>query len=245
MLARFPTPPSAAAQATASLSGPPLDPRADPLVRKFGVVRDVRRDAVVLESGAPTPVYLEVVSGTLRLVFTTRSGRRHVPAFLHPGDTTASRWLLDDSWSLEAVTPATTLQWSGKALADLVARHPETALPWLAATERALAGILLQGRAATLQSAAARLASFLLAMAERQGRRATADGPIALELGMRRTDIADHLAVSAETVSRELARLRQDGLIGLAGPRHLTIRRPAALARLAEDEEMAGGAAPP
>ena len=69
--------------------------------------------------------------------------------------------------------------------------------------------------------------SFLLGLAERTG----TDGGIALP--MSRTDIADHLGLTIESVSRTLTRLERDGVIALPAQRRtILLRDRAALHRL-------------
>jgi CRP-like cAMP-binding protein len=56
-------------------------------------------------------------------------------------------------------------------------------------------------------------------------------GPIDLPMG--RTDIADYLGLTIETVSRTITSLRNEGLIELPSTNELVIRRPAELQRVA------------
>ena len=49
---------------------------------------------------------------------------------------------------------------------------------------------------------------------------------------MTRQDIADHLALTIETVSRTLSQFERDGLIALVSTRDLRLRNPAALEAL-------------
>ncbi len=83
--------------------------------------------------------------------------------------------------------------------------------------------MLLLGR----KTARERVASFLLDLAERAG----ADGVLALP--MSRTDIADHLGLTVESVSRTFTQLERDGIIALpAHRRTVELRDRAALRRL-------------
>ena len=50
---------------------------------------------------------------------------------------------------------------------------------------------------------------------------------------MTRQDMADYLGLTIETVSRTLTRLRQQGLISLASPHDVIVRRRVALEALA------------
>ncbi len=52
--------------------------------------------------------------------------------------------------------------------------------------------------------------------------------------GPGRSDIADHLGLTVETVSRTLSRLKKSGFISLADAHHITIVEPDALSEIAE-----------
>lgn len=69
----------------------------------------------------------------------------------------------------------------------------------------------------TKTSSEARVAAFLVMLAERRGRRALSSNaaPIHVGLPMSRLDIADYLGLSRETVSRRLTDLQDLGLIDL------------------------------
>ena len=81
----------------------------------------------------------------------------------------------------------------------------------LAATSQELRAaqdqMLLLGR----KSASEKVASFLVMIAEQQAR----SGEDELDLPMTRSDIADYLGLTIETVSRTLSKLKQAGLIAL------------------------------
>jgi CRP-like cAMP-binding protein len=66
-------------------------------------------------------------------------------------------------------------------------------------------------------SAAEKLAAFLIECSERSPRKDS------ILLGMSRTDIADYLGLTEETVSRGLTQLRLDSFIELLSARHIRI----------------------
>jgi CRP-like cAMP-binding protein len=86
--------------------------------------------------------------------------------------------------------------------------------------------LVLLGR----KTASERIASFLLEMVERLPE-ARAH---VLDLPMGRTDIADHLGLTIETVCRVLAHLRRDGTVAIERG-SITIRDDAALQQMASD----------
>ncbi len=80
-------------------------------------------------------------------------------------------------------------------------------------------------------SAHERLAGFLIAMAERVGKRV--DDRIVLNLPMSRQDIGDSLGLTIETVSRQVGVMRDAGLIETKGRSQIVLRDIRALAERA------------
>jgi CRP/FNR family transcriptional regulator len=81
------------------------------------------------------------------------------------------------------------------------------------------------------KSAAARIADFLVAMAERLA--GCTAGPCAFALPMSRRDIGDSLGLTIETVSRQLTELRAAGLVETEGRSNIVLKDVGALARIA------------
>lgn len=94
----------------------------------------------------------------------------------------------------------------------------------LAALVRTQEHLLVIGR----QSASERVAAFLIEMMERQG------GLPNIELAMPRSDIADYLGLTIETVSRTFSKFRSRQYIRLTSARAVTIARPDVLRALCE-----------
>lgn len=82
------------------------------------------------------------------------------------------------------------------------------------------------------KSAAARIADFLVSMAERLAD--CREGPCDFALPMSRRDIGDSLGLTIETVSRQLTELREAGLVATEGRSKIALTDVAALARIAE-----------
>ena len=149
----------------------------------------------------------------LKLSKLLSDGRRQVTGFLLPGDylglASAERYI----YSAEAVTPVRICRFARAAFLGLLEQFPalEKALLGRAATELAAAQkqMLLLGR----KTARERVATFLAELAARAGNQ----GGV-VELSMTRTDIADYLGITTETVSRTLTSLRKDGLIDIPRP---------------------------
>jgi CRP/FNR family transcriptional regulator len=89
------------------------------------------------------------------------------------------------------------------------------------------------------KSAGARIADFLVSMAERLAD-CTA-GACAFSLPMSRRDIGDSLGLTIETVSRQLTELRDAGLVATEGRSKILLADIAALARLAGRKQPLAG----
>jgi CRP/FNR family transcriptional regulator len=109
----------------------------------------------------------------------------------------------------------------------LAARHPELAPPLLRLSLEALDGACDQALRLGRHAATARLAGFLLELlSERPGQNE-------LQLAMKRADIAAHLGLNKESVSRSFTQLRRAGAIALPRPDRVHLLRPDRLRELA------------
>ena len=97
----------------------------------------------------------------------------------------------------------------------------------LAAAENQM---LLLGRKTAIE----RMASFLLFLPGHDPARPTAPGHV--RLPMKRSEIADYLGLTIETVSRVLTRLKTQGVISLPSQNDLLVERPELLRAHAEGE---------
>lgn len=179
----------------------------------------------LFHEGDPAVEVFTVTSGMLKLSKLLPDGRRQVTGFLMAGDYLGLAFAERYICSAEAVTPVRLCRFARSAFLKLLDQFPalEKALLGRAATELAAAQqqMLLLGR----KSAHERIASFVLQLAERQ---ATKEGQW-IDVPMTRTDIADYLGLTIETVSRTLTSLRKAGLITVPDPHHLQIVQRARL----------------
>jgi CRP/FNR family transcriptional regulator len=88
--------------------------------------------------------------------------------------------------------------------------------------------VLLLGR----KTARERVATFVLTLSDRARRRGDAPSPVDLPMG--RADIADHVGLTVETVSRTMTAFKREGLVDLPNAHAVTIRRLEALRTIAE-----------
>jgi CRP/FNR family transcriptional regulator len=173
-------------------------------------------ETIFWEGDAADSVF-EVVSGTLRLHKLLPDGRRQVTGFLCAGHLIGlapeGTWV----YTAEAITDVTLCRYRRPAFERLIDTVPGFARRVLTVTSHELRvaqdQMLLLGR----KTAAERVASFLLLMAEQQG-----GEEISVPMG--RNDIADYLGLTVETVCRTLSQLKRSELIELPTHGHIVIR---------------------
>ena len=189
---------------------PPLDP-----IEKFAEIQRFRRDQGICAEGEPVGYCYRPVSGAVRSVKLLEDGRRQVIAFFLPGDLLGFDLPERHAFSLEAVTDTVVKRYPRRVVEAASEQSPAMARLVRETMQQSLRQA--QGRIVQLgrKKAGERLAGFLLEMAERThvANRAVLDLPMA------RTDIADHLGLTVETVCRELSRLRRDRAITVNGTR--------------------------
>lgn len=190
-----------------------LAPAGDPLdlLEQFGTTISVQRDREIHAQGDQAAYCYRIVSGCIRMVKLMEDGRRQIGEFLMTGDLLGFDALETYDFATEAVSDVVLRRYPRRMVDALAERNIALARRLRAVTSISLrlahTRLVLLGR----KTASERIASFLLEMIERlpNVRRNV------LDLPMSRTDMADHLGLTIETVCRVLAHLRRDGTIAI------------------------------
>jgi CRP-like cAMP-binding protein len=153
--------------------------------------------------------WYRVVTGAARKFTVMSDGRRRIVDFLLPGDYFGFGERHHQLFATDALIDGTTVaRYSRGRLEAAADRDPSLAREIrdivLDAMSRSHARLLSLGRVRSVE----KVGAFLTEMAERLD-----DGRDTVVLPMSRYDIADYLALSVETVSRALTRLRQERAI--------------------------------
>ena len=194
-------------------------------------------DAVFIEEDEPALHFYNVNAGFIRLYKSLPDGRRQITGFAGPGYFLGLAAHDKNVISAEAMEPVKLCRFSRATMASVFEEFPqlERKLLDVAMHELVLGQqqMLLLGRKTALE----RIASFLLAWAERQEVCAAGKLPkpnTVLPLPLSRTDLADYLGLTIETVSRSLSALKRDGLIEIPNIHEIILRRPQAILDIAE-----------
>jgi CRP/FNR family nitrogen fixation transcriptional regulator len=181
----------------------------------------------IFGQGTRADLIYRVVRGTIRSCEVLRNGRRLIDAFRLPGDIFGFEIAEKREYSAEAIDHVSVLAvrrstFMGRASADGNVSH-ELWLATAAELRRVQKHALL-----LVKNSRQRMACFLL---EWYGRLGYAE---VLELPMTRNDIADHLGLTVETVSRTMTEFAASGVIELKMSRDILIRDARALRGLSE-----------
>jgi CRP/FNR family nitrogen fixation transcriptional regulator len=178
-------------------------------LEQIGSRRSFARDDEIYAEGDRADHWYKVVSGTVRICKLMADGRRHIAEFFFAGDCFG----LDDTgercFAAEAVGDIVLMRFPRAATERLIDDRPELARRMCNMTLRNLmhaqTRLLLLGR----MTAPERVASFLIDLADRR------DVKRILDMPMSRSDIADYLGLTIETVCRVLSALKRDGIIAI------------------------------
>ena len=209
-----------------SLRGKELD-RIAPLVTRTPVAAG----QTLFQEGDEAGAVYNIIEGAVRLFKLLPDGRRQITGFLFSSDFIGLALKDRYAYSAEAITGTVVCRFPRRKLESLFEEMPrlENRLLDQASNELIAAQdqMLLLGR----KTAVERLASFLMTLAHKQGREARG---ARVDLPMTRTDIADYLGLTIETVSRGFTRLRKQGLIETPDAHCAVLVDPAGLRELTE-----------
>jgi CRP/FNR family transcriptional regulator, nitrogen fixation regulation protein len=176
--------------------------------------------------GEPAIYGYRIISGVVRTFRVLPDGRRQVEGFHFSGDVFSMELGTTYELSAEAVADSRILVMKRSLIDSLLQNDPAVArelLMWSYRTlSRAREQMLLLGR----KSASEKVASFLLQLEKTS----TEDSVL---IPMCRSDIADYLGLTVETVSRVLAQLERTEAIELPSSRKMRVHSRAKLSALA------------
>jgi CRP/FNR family transcriptional regulator len=199
--------------------------------------RDVKRGQVVAWAGDEAVICGNLLDGVLKLVATTTDGREQIVGLLYAADFFGKPYAGETDFDIVALTDAELCVFPRPAFERVLDDHQRMERLLLQRTLDSLTEARERILVLARKSAAEKVAGFLIDMAVRAGEkgcRANAEGPMTFDLPLTRGQIADVLGMTIETVSRQLTKLKADGIIALPGARAVTISDRAALAARAE-----------
>jgi CRP/FNR family transcriptional regulator len=188
-----------------------------------------------IDESEPATHFFNVTQGTVKVYKLLPDGRRQVTGFLFAGDLLGLAFNNAYVYSAEALTPVTVCRFPRRQLDRLLDEFPAMEKRLLAMASNELAAAQEQMMLLGRKTAQERIASLLLALAGRQER--LGGEPHVVRLPMTRTDIADYLGLTTETVSRVFTSLKKRGWIVLMGNNGVELADRDAIEELAAGSE--------
>lgn len=183
----------------------------------------------LFQEGDEATHVFEVASGVVCLSRTMENGRRQVIAFGYPGDIVGFHRNGLHNTDCDVLTNARLILHRREHL-DCGKADPTLHRRLLRSALREISGMqdhfMMLGR----KSASEKLASFLSVLSDRVGEPLGAYTQFALP--MTRSDIADFLGLTTETVSRTFSQLRKCRIIALENAQSVIVLNPTALLEL-------------
>jgi CRP-like cAMP-binding protein len=207
---------------------PPQSGEALSALDRIGKAMSLNRGETLFYEGDDALYCFKVISGALRSCRMLTDGRRHIAEFFLPGDFIALDAKEAYRFTTEAVIDTKLIRYQRHSVDQMTEAQPRL--------NRCLLDILCRNLSAAQQqmlllgrkNAVERMASFLLMMAGR-----ASDGE-SVSLPMTRSDIADHLGLTTETVSRIFGQLKTRHVIQLNGASEVLVKDIGALEELAQ-----------
>jgi CRP/FNR family transcriptional regulator len=192
-----------------------------------------------IEEGSEANYFYDLTQGDVRVYKSLADGRRQITGFMGVGHFLGLAIDGKYAFSAEAMNDVQLCRFNRPALQGVFAEFPaiERKLLDVATHEMVVAQeqMLLLGR----KTAVERVASFLISWAARLELTNAADmanTPFTMALPMNRTDLADYLGLTIETISRSFAKMKRDGLIDFSHSHEVTLKKPQRVSDIATGE---------
>jgi CRP/FNR family transcriptional regulator, anaerobic regulatory protein len=179
-----------------------------------------------------TKTYANIISGVVKLTKMMSDGRQQIVGLQFAPDFLGRPFRIDSGISADAATDVNVCSFPKSVIERMIKESPELEHRLLEQTlkelDEARDWMLTLGR----KTSSEKVASFLYLIATHVNPDAESDS-VSFQLPLTRSDIADFLGLTIETVSRQLTKLRKDRVILIVNNRHVEVPDLDALAERA------------
>lgn len=206
------------------------------LLEKIKTYRQYEAGDIILWRGDTLDYVASVVSGVATLGKTLSDGRTQMLGLLLPSDFMGRLGRQHIEFDVTAATDIVLCCFERKKFEQLVLTSPQLSRRLLQMAldelDSAREWMILLGR----KTAREKIATFLHMLLKRR-QITPADVEVKLPLPINREQIADYLGLTLETVSRQMTRLKSDGLIDIIDRKTLLVPSPELLKNASGDED--------
>jgi CRP/FNR family transcriptional regulator, anaerobic regulatory protein len=203
-----------------------LQPDELEVLGQLGRKQRIAKGQTVVWEGDDSLVVANVIEGVLKVSMSMADGREQIVGVVFSSDFIGRPFGQQSPYSVTALTEAELCIFSRAAFDSFARQHPELEHKLLRRTldelDRSREWMLLLGK----KTATERIATLLLEMSSRLGEAGCSADQTELnefELPLDRQQMGDVLGLTIETVSRQLSRLKADGVIVLPDRRMVAI----------------------
>jgi CRP/FNR family transcriptional regulator len=196
--------------------------------------RQLRAKEPLFAEGDPKSNIYKVETGAVLIFKILNDGYRQIVNFAFPGDYIGLEMCPEHLYDAQTIAPTRVRSIPAATLMRHVREDVAVASDLYNTLSKDIARANMHLLTIGRLSATGRIASFLLALSERRAEKGL--DPVNIQLPVRRSDMADFLCVSVETVSRSLTELKQTRTISLSGWRQIKLIDRETLAELATGE---------
>ncbi|MGA1238908.1 MAG: Crp/Fnr family transcriptional regulator [Limisphaerales bacterium] len=205
---------------------------ADDLERVASItrIRNLQPDEYLFHEGDPSSGFFIIQTGSVNVHRVNRAGKEQVIHLFRAGDSLAEGTLATGQGypaDARALEPTQVLHIQKTSFLEILRQQPNLALRMLGSMSLRLRTLVAQLEDLTLKDVETRLANWLL----RHCHNPNSISPTQLQLKSTKRVLAAELGTVSETLSRTLAKFREQNLITVKG-RTITILNPANLASL-------------
>lgn len=191
-------------------------------LNKQSTRRNIEAGAELIGESQETNSYANIISGVVKLTKMMSDGRQQIVGLQFAPDFLGRPFRIDSGISADAATDVNVCSFPKATIERMIKEAPELEHRLLEQTlkelDEARDWMLTLGR----KTASEKVASFLYLIAEHINPEADPHSA-RFELPLTRSDIADFLGLTIETVSRQLTTLRKDGIILIKNNRHVEV----------------------
>ncbi|WP_243369733.1 Crp/Fnr family transcriptional regulator [Geotalea sp. SG265] len=189
-------------------------------VEAIAVKRLFARGESLFTEGEVAGGFYLLAEGSMKLCKISPDGREKVLHFVHAGETFAEAAFFGDGKypaEAKAMESGEAIFFPREAFMGLLERNPRFSLNLIVSLSLLLRRFARQIEELSFADVPARLAAYLVELAERKS--TTFQGRTYIDLDMKKGELASRLGTVSETLSRTFRKLKEDGLIEVDGGR--------------------------
>ena len=184
-------------------------------IASFAILRPLRKDAYLFREGDASEGFYVVQKGAVNVHRVSMAGKEQVIYVFRAGESLAEASLAGEHGypaNARAIENSTVIVVPKAPFLELIRRRPELGLRMLGSMSQHLRVLVGLVDDLTLKDVETRFLNWLIKRCPRNE-----VGAFTIDLGMTKRVLAAQLATTSETLSRTLAKLRDEGLLQMKG----------------------------